>query len=94
MFNSGDVPIVAHDAHRCRIEEEKHSILDSKSKPARTKGPEKVSMSKQRHVALDRTHFLEDTVDSILNVFGAFPAGAPISKNHPSRALRLNLLTR
>ena len=38
------------------------TFLGSKSKPSRTKGPEKVSMSEQRHVALHRTHLFDDTI--------------------------------
>src|SRR5215813_5869845 len=78
-----DTLIVTQDAHRCRIEEEKTTFLGSKSKPPRTKGPEKVSMSEQRQVALHRTHLFYDTIDPTLNLIGAFPTGATICKNHP-----------
>src|SRR5215813_1573945 len=76
-------PIVTQDAHRCRIEKETATFLDSKPKPPRTKGPEKVSMSEQRHVALHRKHLFYDTIDPSLNLIGAFPTGATICKNHP-----------
>ena len=83
MLYGRDAFIATQDAHRCRIEEEKTTFLSSKSKPPCTKGPEKVSMRKQRHFALDCTYLLNDTIDSSLNLFGAFPTGTTVSKNHP-----------
>ena len=83
MFNSGDVPIVAHDAHRRRIEEKKRSILNSESKPDRNKRPQKVSVREQRHVTLYRTHLFKDSIDPGLHLLGAFPTGTTICKNQP-----------
>jgi len=71
------------DAHCGRIEKEKTTFLCSKSKPPRTKAPEKVSMSEQRHVAVHRTHLFYDPIDPSLNLTGAFPTWATICKNHP-----------
>src|SRR5215471_8091617 len=62
-LNGGNAPIVAHNAHSCRVEEEKTSIPGSKSKPPRPERSEKVPMSEQRHVAIYRPYLCYDTID-------------------------------
>lgn len=82
-LNGGNVAIVAHNAHRCGIEEEETSILGSKSKPPRPEASQKVSMGEQRHVAVYCSHLFYDTIDPGLNLIRTFTSRTTICKNHP-----------